>query len=320
MGLWGMKDSYTDVTLICKDGKVNSHRIILAAASDYFKTALGVGNDVTMPDVTCSVLLVILEFIYQRKVKVSANDLGKFLLQAISLGIKGLNAFKGEEEEASQLIVKSDPKFENPNSSYKMLLNGLTSEVRDDASNAVSIEGNLSKNQHIKNEQLVDNSTFSDTYQQEDCSSNQDVSLKSLGCQKEDGKYAHPKINPLTTIDLLLLDEIVDMYINPTEDMNRSDKCDEGKTDSKARSDTMDNPIRTDGEDNKTNNGTRSDKGDDESKTDSRTRSGNYEKDRPDKGVEDILLQYDTFQQSAVTAESEPDSLKTAENDENGTS
>ncbi len=87
-----------------------------------------------------------MEFIYQRRVNVSANDLGKFLLLAISLGIKGLNAFKGVQETKPPTFT-GDSKLaitEKTNPDRQTQSNGLKVEDPVDASNAVSIQETIS--------------------------------------------------------------------------------------------------------------------------------------------------------------------------------
>ena len=68
-GLWEMRSnpSYSDVTFVCRDGKVAANRVVLALASPWFRQTypLAPSAQVVFPTVAAEDLTYILQFMYQ---------------------------------------------------------------------------------------------------------------------------------------------------------------------------------------------------------------------------------------------------------------
>ena len=94
---WDLKEDteFSDVTLVSEDGQhVESHKVILAASSPFFKNMLR-GNRhlhplVFMKGTSLKDLKSLLEFIYCGETKICQNNLDAFLAIAEELKIKGL--------------------------------------------------------------------------------------------------------------------------------------------------------------------------------------------------------------------------------------
>ena len=97
------KDEFLDVTLaIDEDHQCQAHKVILSAASPYFRSVLKRNPAqhpilVMPPKVRYSDLTALLDFIYQGEVKIPTIDLEEFLALAQHLKIKGLTESTGSE-------------------------------------------------------------------------------------------------------------------------------------------------------------------------------------------------------------------------------
>ena len=104
--LYGSGD-FTDVTLVCKDGRqLKSHKAILSAVSSFFKTVLQQNPHphplIYLKGVSFEDLSFILDFIYLGEVKIIQEGLATFLNVAQELQIDGLN-----QQEEKQLTDKA---------------------------------------------------------------------------------------------------------------------------------------------------------------------------------------------------------------------
>jgi len=97
------EEEFFDVTLACKDGQLEAHKVILSSCSIFFKDILKRNPHVHpllyMKDVKLSQLQAVMDFMYQGKVNVEQKDLDAFLALARELKVKGLNHNEFPEEE-----------------------------------------------------------------------------------------------------------------------------------------------------------------------------------------------------------------------------
>ena len=126
---------FTDVTLVCEDGeKIDSHKIILSAASPLFEKMLRSNKHphpiIYLRGFLSKNLVPILDFLYFGESKVSPEDLDSFLKIGQDFQLEGLNGlntsdllnqqeiFTTEEpiNETKRLFFKTSPKSSDPNS------------------------------------------------------------------------------------------------------------------------------------------------------------------------------------------------------------
>ena len=85
---------FSDVTLVCKETQVGAHKVILAAASTFFRNLLKMNKNhhpfIYMKGVTAKNLISIVDFIYYGEVSVCQEDIDEFLSVADELQLKGL--------------------------------------------------------------------------------------------------------------------------------------------------------------------------------------------------------------------------------------
>ena len=85
-----------DVVVACSEGHcLQAHRLILATFSPYFRQLLGVSNEpnptILLPDITVSVMEILLEFMYTGNVRVKKNHVSELLEANKCLRITGLD-------------------------------------------------------------------------------------------------------------------------------------------------------------------------------------------------------------------------------------
>jgi len=102
-------EDFFDITLACEDNQVNAHKLVLSAASDFFKDILRKFKHdhalVYLTDVRFCDLQAILDFIYTGETEVAEDNLESLLTTAGKLRIKGLTesqSNKDSEAKASE--------------------------------------------------------------------------------------------------------------------------------------------------------------------------------------------------------------------------
>ena len=75
--------SMTNVTIVCSDGIIQTHKIVVASASDFIKHLISdvpVGDEITLylPDHRKCSVLELLDGIFSTKNQPSSNDLAEF--------------------------------------------------------------------------------------------------------------------------------------------------------------------------------------------------------------------------------------------------
>lgn len=98
------EQEFTDVSLVCEDGKaLPAHRVILASGSDFFRSLLKGSSHphplVYLRGVETKHLTSVVDFIYQGEVNVPQDDLNDFLAVAEDLKLKGLIPDKTPTQE-----------------------------------------------------------------------------------------------------------------------------------------------------------------------------------------------------------------------------
>ena len=111
------EEDFFDVTLVTEDEQLlNAHKVVLSAASDFFKTVLRRANHVKpliyLHGVGSSQLVHIMDYIYEGETKIQQKDLDKFLEVAQKLKIAGLLC---ENNEQQQELDVEEPEQEQRN-------------------------------------------------------------------------------------------------------------------------------------------------------------------------------------------------------------
>ena len=96
MGLHDMRKDghFFDVTLICEDGQIQAHKLIMAACSPFFKKIFQCNPHphplLYLKDITVSHLQSVLDFMYHGEVFIVQENIDSFLAVAQELKVKGL--------------------------------------------------------------------------------------------------------------------------------------------------------------------------------------------------------------------------------------
>lgn len=106
-------EDFFDVTLACEDNQVNAHKLVLSAASDFFKHILRKNKHdhplIYLTGVKFSDLQAILDFIYTGETEVAEDNLETLLSTASKLKVKGLTESQTNlENEASTMHTEMD--------------------------------------------------------------------------------------------------------------------------------------------------------------------------------------------------------------------
>jgi len=110
--LWEEK-AFSDIELVCKNGRTKAHKFMLAACSPFFQSLLkrNKDTDILLKGVRIQDLNSILMFIYKGEVVVAKDDLQPFLEVASDLDIKGLAKW----DEVGPWNDDSEPKMDHGN-------------------------------------------------------------------------------------------------------------------------------------------------------------------------------------------------------------
>ena len=105
---------FTDVTLVCEDGKqVDVHKVILASSSPFFQNILKKNKHphplIYMRGMKSDVLLGIMDFLYCGETNVYHENLESFLAVAEELQLKGLMGKSDKDEVVQEETFKITP-------------------------------------------------------------------------------------------------------------------------------------------------------------------------------------------------------------------
>ena len=123
---------FTDVTLVCEDGRqLNSHKIILSSSSTFFRRIL-LRNPHQYPmiylrGIAHQYIQLIVQFIYLGQVEIPQEDLQHFLDAAKDLEINGIADIK--INDTTNLLVDESENIEIENTDLK--ISNLKSEAMD---------------------------------------------------------------------------------------------------------------------------------------------------------------------------------------------
>jgi len=98
---------FFDVTLVCNEGQIQAHKVILSACSSFFRSILKRNPHshplIFLKGVELGNLQFILDFMYNGEANVAQEELNSFLAVAEELKVKGLtqNQSKGKQESSS---------------------------------------------------------------------------------------------------------------------------------------------------------------------------------------------------------------------------
>ena len=104
--------SLCDCTLICSDGQLSAHKVILAASSTFFSTVFSLNHHnhilIYLRGIKTAQMQAVLSYIYSGGAQVTEEDLPSFLAVAEDLKIEGLTA-TGIDEKNQRIknIVKT---------------------------------------------------------------------------------------------------------------------------------------------------------------------------------------------------------------------
>ena len=106
-------NDFSDVTLVCEDGRqVEAHKVILASSSPFFKNLLARNKHshplIFMRRVTSEVLLAILDFLYLGETSLPEQGLDFFLALAQELQLKGLSGKTTEDPKSHSRTTNTD--------------------------------------------------------------------------------------------------------------------------------------------------------------------------------------------------------------------
>ena len=106
-------NDFSDVTLVCEDGRqVEAHKVILASSSPFFKNLLARNKHshplIFMRRVTSEVLLAILDFLYLGETSLPEQGLDFFLALAQELQLKGLSGKTTEDPKSHSRTTNND--------------------------------------------------------------------------------------------------------------------------------------------------------------------------------------------------------------------
>ena len=108
---WELRDDFTDVTLICGDGDVRAHKVVLATSSEYFRRELKKRKNcrkLSLTNLSQAELGNIIEFIYKGAIQIESKKYERFseIVKSLSLNVI-------ESEKSTQLDTARKRKSTN---------------------------------------------------------------------------------------------------------------------------------------------------------------------------------------------------------------
>ena len=104
---------FSDVTLVCEDGKqMKAHKLVLASSSEFFHNLLTKNNHnhplIFMRGIQIEDLICVVDFIYHGEVRIHQENLDTFLTIAKELSLKGLPQVDGPYVQKEQVSNNSN--------------------------------------------------------------------------------------------------------------------------------------------------------------------------------------------------------------------
>ena len=111
---------FFDVTLVCEDGQLQAHKLVISACSQFLKKILQLNPHplplIYLKDINFSNLQSIIDFMYHGEVFISQDNLEPFLKLAQDLKVKGLTI---PQDTLSPSLKSVSPKLVLPSSAAK---------------------------------------------------------------------------------------------------------------------------------------------------------------------------------------------------------
>ena len=96
--LFRKEQDLLDVTLVCDDGEIDAHKLVLYTGSEFFKSALKKSKHqhplLYMKGIKIKYLEEILDFLYKGEVNIALDEFNEFIETASDLQIKGITEDK----------------------------------------------------------------------------------------------------------------------------------------------------------------------------------------------------------------------------------
>ncbi|GIX75049.1 BTB domain-containing protein [Caerostris extrusa] len=88
----GMRSFPGDCTIVCKNGKVNAHRVVLCAASSFFmdslSTVMSPGGCILCPQIDIGIMKLLIDFIYGMDLQVDFETMHQIIKVGKELGMQ----------------------------------------------------------------------------------------------------------------------------------------------------------------------------------------------------------------------------------------
>ena len=142
---------FTDVTLVCEDGQLEAHRVILSASSPFFQRVLKLGAGhgqllIFIRGVEIGQMTSLLDFIYTGEIELARDEVDQFILLAGELKIKGLVSDEVFDKQTDKMLPAQNDASNERNVEKKASeeeppkkMMGLASEVLANLQNKVGI-------------------------------------------------------------------------------------------------------------------------------------------------------------------------------------
>jgi len=145
-----------DVTLICDDGEIDAHRLILFCGSEFFRRVLNKSKHqhplLYIRGVKIALLKAILNFLYMGEVRVAKEDLLEFFSVATDLKIKGLIEKENDKLVFSEQEVSNETFQLDVEDTVKDEHNYMNKGTGENFTKSTK----LTNSQHIPNKELLE--------------------------------------------------------------------------------------------------------------------------------------------------------------------
>ena len=101
---WELRDDFTDVTLICGDGEVRAHKVVLATSSEYFRRELKKRKNcrkLSLTNFSREELGDAIELIYKGAIQVESKKYERFFEIVKSLSLNVIESEKSAQQETA---------------------------------------------------------------------------------------------------------------------------------------------------------------------------------------------------------------------------
>ena len=141
-------NDFTDVTLVCMDGKqLETHKVVLAVSSPFFQNILGKNKHahpmVYLKGIRSDEMVALLDFLYYGETNVFQDNLNSFLAIAEEFQLKGLTGKKigegGKEEKKQKHKIEKQDQLKQEGSHGGMPSEEIANDILEQSNNLVAI-------------------------------------------------------------------------------------------------------------------------------------------------------------------------------------